>query len=357
MSSKRACSRIAVPAVTLALATRQLAVMLRAGIPLARALHLLARQAEDFRFGMVVLSLLGSLQQGRPFSEALGAFPRVFHPVFVALAREGESTGDLAGSLDRAARFLEEDVRLTRRLKAALLYPASVLGVGTGTGILCLRLLTPYLRELSGDAPVLPLATRALMLTTEAFTHGWVWVASVLAALAGVHALRRHVKTPEGRLQQDRWTLAVPVLGELVRRVILCRLARTLAASLRSGLRLPESLKLCAEVTGNELYRRDLHAAWEAIYRGDSLAQHLRGNLRLYTAMFAHFVAVGTEAGRLPAMTDRFADLMELSAEARLQLALDLLNPALLVVMGLCTGWVALATFPALYSALGQVQP
>lgn len=333
--------------------TRQLAGMYRAGVTLDRSLLTLSFQTEEPALAFVILGLLSCLRRGDSLSSAMSAYPRVFPETYQALVIQGEVSGNLAGCLEQAADLLERSDALRRRVQTASLYPGFVLATGVAGGFLSMHLMAPFLLEVFGHDPhSLPPATRVLAGLIAFLQGGPSTVAVLVLGLLGLAWTRLRLGTPTGRLWRDRLLLRLPLLGPVIRALGLGRVARTLGASVRSGLRFPTALTLCAQVAGNEPLRLGLLEARCALLRGVPLERFFRKRQVLFTPLFAGMFATGQEAGNLEAVCERLADLLETEAECRLETLLSLLQPLLIAGLGVAVGGLALAVLQPIYALL-----
>ena len=343
------CLPVRVPLRPLALFTRQLAVMYRAGIPVVKALKGLTHQTEDDRLAFIIQGLLWQVKKGLSLSESLKSYPDTFSPIYVAFIKEGESTSDLDRALEKAALLLEEEWATRQRLKAALSYPLFVLVVGLGAGFVSLRMLAPVLTEIFHGIKVLPWPSRLLLSVCAIFENGWYSLGTVLIPGLLLILTWRFLRAGRGRYHWDYLLLVNPLTASLTRQLVLGRVARTLAASMRSGVPLTQVLTLCSEVAGNEIFRRDLLRGRQALIDGIPLDQFFRRRKRLYTPAFCAMVMVGNEVGDLASVGDRLAEMFEIGAAARLETAVALLQPALVGLMGLLIGFLGLAVLMPVY--------
>lgn len=344
------CCELPVSTQALALFTRQLAMMYHAGVSMTRSIEVLAHQSEDPRLSFALLGVLWGLENGRSLSGAMAAYPRAFPPLYRAFVGQGEAAGCLEVCLSRAAELTEENDRLSRRVRAALAYPALVAVVSCATGALCLRLMAPFLAGLGNGR--MPRSTRLLLDCASALHDDRAVLTLLVLTAAGFWLALRHGKTPAARLWRDRQVLRLPLLGRVVRELALCRIARTLGQCLDSGLRLTRTLELCSQVAGNEVLRKDLLLAGRRLVAGVPLERHFASRSRLYTPAFAGMMAAGQESGSLAELAGSVAELLEVSAASRLESAVTVIQPALLGLLGIIVGLVALAAMQPIYHLL-----
>jgi type IV pilus assembly protein PilC len=324
---------------------RQLSVLVRAGVPLLRALESLGRQAEAPGLRALVGRLADAVRAGNRLSDQMAREPRAFAAVEVAMTRAGEAGGTLAPVLARLAAQREQAQRLRRRLWAATAYPLLVMLVAAVIVAGLLLFVVPRFQEILATQlrgqPLPPLTQAvigtALFLRTHALAGG--------VALAGMAAgLRWLAGTGRGRRWRERLALALPLAGPLARRLAVAGFARTLAASLESGVALLPALALARNTAGNGVVARALSGVIARVKAGDSLAGPLRA-VPGFHGMPADMIEVGEESGALPEMLLRLAEVYEEEVDATLTALVALIEPALIVVMAVVVGTLVLALF------------
>jgi general secretion pathway protein F len=320
------------PPAALAAATRQLATLAGAGVPLAEALGVVAAQADHPALVRALTGAHGALLEGRPLADALAASPVVFPPLFSELVRAGEASGALPAVLLRLAEHTEATAAARARLRATLAYPA-VMALATVAVLgFLLAWVVPEVARLFADAGArLPLATRALLLVTRVTSAVWWLVALALAAAAW--GLRAWAATPAGRAHVDRLVLRLPVAGPLVRRAAVARIARTLASLLAGGVPLAPALGIARATAGNRHLADAVTAVGGAVERGEPLALALEASGE-FPPLLVRLAAVGERGGSLPAMLERAAVTYEGEAAAAAAGLAALVEPALVLVMG-----------------------
>ena len=319
-------------AAELAAATRQLATLVEAGLPVADALAALVEQADHPALVRALTVAQARLREGEPLADALAASPRVFPPLFRDLVRAGEASGALAAALARLADHTEATAAVRARLRAALTYPLVMAAATVAVLAFLLAWVVPQLTQLFAEtgAP-LPLATRALLTVTSAV--GWGWPVLAVAGVLAVWAGRRWLTTDAGRAAFDGMLLDAPVVGRIVRRAAVARVARTLATLLAGGVPLEAALEIAAAGSGNRRVAAAIRAARDAVRDGEPLADALR-KTGVFPPLVARLVAVGERGGTVAAMLERAALTYDREVEAAIATAIAFVEPALVVVMG-----------------------
>ena len=321
--------------------TNQLASLTRSGVPILRALSTIRDQTENARLAAIVGRLEATIRDGSMLSGAMGRYPKLFPELYVNMVRSGESAGVLDRVLTRLAeaRDKEEDIR--RKVRAALAYPALVLGVGGVTVFALLSFFLPRVMELFEDYRELPLPTRILVEISRFFEESWYWVLLVLALVLAV--LSRLSSFAAGRAALDSAKLRLPVLGRAVLYAEIARFARTFSLLLEAGIPVESSLSLSADTLNNTALRAEVEAVKkETVEQGAPISGGLKRS-RLFPAFVANMVAVGEEAGRLDESLTEVALFYEKEVDVQSRLLTSLLEPILILVVGALVGFIVAA--------------
>lgn len=319
-----------VSGIDLALATRQLATLIGAGVPLIGALGALSQQVENERLKSILAGVRDRVNEGASLADALEqAGP--FSTLYVNLVRAGEAGGALEQVLGRLADYLEGQQRLRNRVLSILAYPLVMLGFA---GVVVVALVTVVLPQITSllaslDQP-LPFYTQVIITLSEV-ARSWWW-AFALAALALGAGLRLAIRTERGRERWDGMLLGLPLLGRVLRSLAISRFTRTLATLLSGGLPITRALDISKHVTGNVVLGRAIDAARESITEGASLAHPLRTSGH-FPPLVTHMVEVGERSGELEAMLEKVADTYDEQVETTVQRFTALLEPLLILLM------------------------
>src|SRR6059036_2857267 len=315
----------------LAAATRQLATLVGAGVPVAEALAAVAEQSEHPALVRGLTVAGARLREGEPLADALAASPRVFPSMFRDLVRAGEAGGALATVLARLADHTEASAALRARLRAALTYPAVMAAATAAVLVFLLAWVVPQLTQLFAETGTrLPLATRALIAVRSVVGRTW-WLL-LLAGAGAAWALARWAAMPAGRARLDAALLGAPLAGPIVRKAAVARFARTLGTLLAGGLPLDAGLGIAGAATGNRRLADAVASAREAVRRGEPLAPALAAT-GVFSPLVLHLAAVGERAGSLGPMLERAA-AYEREVETAVSAATALVEPLLVLVMG-----------------------
>jgi len=328
--------------------TAQLAVMVDTGVTLADALDAIGDQVTDPVFKAIVNDLSGQVKAGVAFSTALEKYPRAFNELFVALMRASEASGTMAMMLQRASDYLSQQRETVRRIRGAMVYPICMLSFCAlvVTGMLVF-VLPRFERIYAGKGAVLPAPTRALL----ALSHGLVgyWYLALLALAGAVAGLYLFFRSPSGKEFLDTFRIRVPIIGRMYQKAYLARSLRTLSTMVASGVSLLEGLEITAAVAGNRHFAEIWNAVAEQAKEGSGLAEEL-ANHRLIPGTVVHMVAAGEKTGKLARVTSRVADFCEEDVKLAIKSVTRLIEPAMIIVMGIIIGGIAMALLLPVFS-------
>ncbi|QBC03372.1 type II secretion system inner membrane protein GspF [Enterobacter cloacae] len=315
----------------LVLMTRQLATLIGASLPIEEALQALEQQSEKLAQARLLHQVRARVLEGASLAEALGAWPRIFNPLFLAMIAAGEASGHLAPVLSRLADHSEQTQQLKSKLTQALVYPLTLTLVAIAVIVVLLTAVVPkVVEQFAYMQQALPFSTRLLMSGSDAIRqYGWIALLPIMLAFALFkHRLRRL----ETRLRWHRHMLAIPVIGRLMLNINLARYARTLSILNASAVPLLEAMTISATVLTNDYARQQLQQAVSRVREGSSLAAALE-RTQLLTPMMRHMIASGESSGELDTMLIRAADIQEQAVTNQTSLALSLFEPLLVVSM------------------------
>lgn len=312
--------------------TGQLSVMLRAGLPLDRALRVLIGMGGKPSVTALLEDVFKSVKAGKGLSQALAPHQALFGEFYINMVRSGEAGGQLADVLGRLAEHLERVKELRESVVSALIYPAILVVVAAISVFLMLGFVVPQFESLFDDmGEALPLPTR-LIVAAGHLVADWGWlIALVLAGL--VWLVRRWLATPAGRDKRDAWMLRLPVLGEVTRKYEITRFARSMGTLLGNGVPIVTALKIAAETMTNQRLRAAMAGVAPAIKQGGRMADAL-GKTQLFTPLGLNMIRLGEETGRLDAMLQELARVHDGEVQAGVKRALTLLEPLLILALG-----------------------
>jgi type II secretion system protein F len=337
-----------------AVMTRQLATLVRAGIPLVEAIAALTEQLDNKDLKRVMSAVRERLNEGSSFARALEAHPRVFPPLYINMVAAGEASGTLEAVLERLADFSEAQARLKGKISAALAYPVLMMIIGAGlVGLMMVAVVPKVTSIFESMDQALPWYT-SLLIATSDFLAGFWWLVLLLGA-AGAYAFKRWSATPKGRLRWDTIKLGSPLFGKLFLMVAVSRFAKTLSTLLASGVPLLKAMDITRNVLGNAVLEEVIREATGSIREGESIAEPLRRSKR-FPPLVVHMIAVGEKSGQLEQMLGSVADSYQSQVEVRIQAVMSLLEPLILVGMGGAVGFIAFSILMPLIQLNSFVQ-
>jgi type IV pilus assembly protein PilC len=334
---------------------RSFSTLIRAGVPMYRALEVTIDRASDAVLRESLRSVLAEIEQGNSLSDALERRPRAFAPLYVAMLRAGEAGGILDDVLERLAAFLERDADLRKKVRSALAYPAVVVVAALTLVLFLVARIVPMFAQMFDAFHVdLPASTRLLLAIGAALQQPSAWISGAVAAVALAVATIAAARTARGGLVLDILRLRLPIVGPLLRKAIAARLARMLATLLRSGIELLTAIEVVRPVAGSARYAAALGGVTAALRAGDPLARSLETS-GLFDPLLVALVRVGEETGLVDEMLLKIAAYFETDVEATIATLGAILEPALIGMLGVVVGFIVFSVFIPLYSLIGSV--
>jgi len=322
-----------------AVMTRQLATLVRAGIPLVEAIGALVDQVEKDELKRVLTVVREKLNEGTSFAKTLEQHPRAFPPIYVNMVAAGEASGTLEQVLERLADFMEGQARLRQKVSAALAYPILMALIGTLIISVLMIAVVPKVTAIFESLDrALPWYTQVLIGVSN-FAAGYWWLLILLIG-AGTWRFRRWKKTPDGRMKWDTFCLRAPIFGRLIRMLSVARFAKTLATLLAAGVPLLKAMDIVKNVLDNALLEKVVEEATGSIREGESIADPLRRSGQ-FPPIVTHMIAVGEKSGALEQMLESVATAYDAQVETNVQALSSLLEPLMIVVMGAAVGFIA----------------
>ena len=334
--------------------TRQLAVFVKAGIPITDALVTIGDETEDVALRRALSNLIDELRNGGLLSAATAAHPEVFPDYYVGILQSAELTGQLDGALESLAEYLERELDTRSKVVGALSYPLVVMVMAMGTVLLLagyvLPQFKPLFEELGAD---LPLPTRAMLFVSRFFTDLWFITAAFFLTFIAVFMFMK--KHPTGKIWSQRLVLKIPIVGGIVDYAMLERFCRILGAMVRAGVPLPEGLKTTTEATSNIVYRERLDVARDQMLEGRGFSGPLI-ETDLFPGAAKQMFKVGEETGTLDDQLEVAAVYFDRELESRIKKFTTMFEPIMIVGVGLIVGFVAIALVSAMYGVLGGIK-
>lgn len=323
----------------IAVMTRQLATLLRAGIPLFESLNALIEQVEKDSLKRSLTNIREQVKEGTSFAKALEGHPTIFPPLYVNMVRAGEASGTLTVVLERLTVFMENQAKLKGKVTAALAYPALMALIGTLLiSVLMIAVVPNLITTFESMDQALPWYTRLLIFSSDMMGSYWWLLALMLAG--GIYGFGRWKRTEEGRFQWHRFCLRIPVFGSLFQMLAIARFSRTLSTLLGAGVALLTAMDIVKNVLDNAVLERVVADAIGNIREGQTIADPLRRSKR-FPPIVTHMIAIGEKSGQLEDMLENVAVAYDSAVETRVQVLTSLLEPLMIVVMGGAVAFIA----------------
>ncbi|MEK7370390.1 MAG: type II secretion system F family protein [candidate division NC10 bacterium] len=327
----------------MAIFTRQFSTMIDAGLPLVQCLNILAEQSESKTLRAVTANVARQVEAGSTLAESLRRHPRTFDDLFTNLVQVGEAGGILDVVLQRLSVYIEKAAALKRKVKAAMVYPSTIIGVAFLIVIFMLTFVIPtfatMFKNLGAD---LPLPTQIVLWMSD-FVRGYI-IFIILGVMGAVYLLRRYYKTENGKSTIDALLLKLPVFGTLIRKVAVARFTRTFGTLVSSGVPILEGLRITARTAGNKVVERAVMQCRAAVTAGKTLAEPLKSS-GVFPPMVTQMIAVGEQTGALDAMLNKIADFYDDEVDTAVGALTALLEPLMIVILGVIIGGLVVAMY------------
>jgi type IV pilus assembly protein PilC len=339
----------------LAIMTRQLSTMVSSGMTILRALYVLEAQTENDRLRETLVAVRKDVEAGLPLSDALERHPKVFTPLFVAMARAGETGGVLDEALLRVADQLEKDEALRRQVKSAMMYPSVIVSFAAIVLLALVTFLVPVFEGVFEDfGGELPMITKVTVAMSDVVTGYWYALLGGLAAT--VVGFLRWKRSERGRRQWQRLLLRLPMkVGDIVQKVALARWSRTFAALTTAGVPLLAALEITGKTAGNVVIEEAMEAVRESVKAGGSIAAPLKDS-PVFPSMVGHMVGVGEETGALDTMLTKIADFYEDQVAAAVKALTSIIEPIMIIVVGAIVGFIVIAMYMPMFKVYDSIQ-
>ncbi|MGD8240912.1 MAG: type II secretion system F family protein [Armatimonadota bacterium] len=350
--SERLASLRKVKLRELVIFSRQFATMINAGMNLMKCLDVLRGQTGDERLKKIIDQARSDIASGQSLTEALSKHPRVFSPLYVNMIKAAEAGGILDVILNRLASYLEKEMEVMGKIKSAMVYPVIVLVFSILMTLVLVFFILPKFKTIFDDIGVaLPLSTKLLLDSSYYAIHYWyVPVAVVVGTIIGYRA---YTGTETGRYHVDALKLRLPIVGDLVRKMSISRFSRTFATLISSGVATPTALDIVSATTGNAVIEKAVQDAKQNIMHGDKLSSPLMIS-GVFPDMITQMISVGEETGRLDEMLTKVSDFYDEEVDAVIKGLTSIIEPVLIVGLGLLVGFVAVSVITPIYNLVGQ---
>lgn len=326
---------------------RQLCVIVNAGLPLIEGLNILSEQMENPRFRDIIKQIEKDVESGMSFTEGLAKHPKVFNTLFINLVKAGEASGMLDSILQQLSIYLEKSASLQRKVKSAMIYPSIVISVAVIiVTLLMVKVIPAFEQIFDGFGATLPKPTQ-ILIDISYFVRKNLFL-MIIGGAGFLFLLKRYISTTKGRYQFDSFCLNVPVFGVLVRKVAVAKFTRTFSTLLKSGVNILVALEIVAKTAGNSVVEEAINNVRSSIKEGESIAGPLRES-GVMPPMVIRMIDVGERTGALDSMLEKIADFYEEQVDVAVSGLTTILEPILIVFLGVVVGGVVIAMFMPLF--------
>ena len=323
--------------------TRQFSTMVDAGLPLVQCLEILGKQSDNPSFGEIIIKIKTDIESGSNLSDAMRKHPKVFNSLYSNLVEAGEAGGILDTILGRLANYIEKALALKKKVKSAMVYPSAIVTVAfTVVAFLMVFVIPTFATMFSAGGAELPGPTALVMNISEFFRNQWYFI--IGGPILFFILFKKVYATERGNIEIDRIFLKLPVMGMLIRKVSTAKFSRTLGTLLASGVPLIEGMDICARTAGNKIVEMAILNAIEAIKEGETIAAPLARE-NVFPPMVIQMIDVGESAGALDAMLSKIADFYDEEVDTAVEGLTALLEPALMVFLGIIVGFIVVAMY------------
>ena len=342
-----------VPSKKLSIFTRQFSVMLDAGLPLVQCLEILGGQEDHKVFKKIIDDVRADVEGGTSLAEAMRRHSAAFDNLYVNMIAAGEAGGILDIILQRLSTYIEKSVKLKGQVKSAMTYPIAVIVIAMGVvAIILLKVIPVFAQMFASMGAQLPWLTRMVVQASEILQSYAMWVAALIAFI--IVALREWHKTYRGARVLDRAILAIPVLGMLMRKIAIARFCRTLATLTSSGVPILDGLEITARTSGNAIIEDAIMSVRKSVEEGKTISQPL-SDTKVFPSMVCQMIAVGEQTGALDAMLSKIADFYEDEVDTAVNGLMKLIEPIMIVFLGVVIGTIVIAMYLPMFSILTQI--
>src|ERR1041384_4518942 len=340
----------------LALFTRQFSVMLDAGLPLVQCLEILGQQQDNKFFQKIIFQTRADVEAGMTLADAMAKHPRAFEVLYTNMVAAGETGGILDVILQRLSTYLEKMVKLKGDVKSALIYPIAVIVISIIVISIIMIVVIPAFKNifegLLGPGARLPWLTEFVVTISQFMASYWWLIAIVIGTF--VFAMKAWSQTEKGLHFIDGLTLKLPILGQIMRKIAVARFSRTLSTLLSSGVPILESLEITARTAGNVIVSQAIQKVRAGVEQGQTFVEPLKAS-GVFPIMVSQMIGVGEQTGALDAMLSKIADFYEQEVDAAIANLLSLMEPAMIMFLGVTIGTIVIAMYLPLFTLIGKL--
>jgi type II secretory pathway component PulF len=321
--------------------SRQLSSLLKSGVPILTAINIIKEQSDSVNLKAVLSDIYNVIKNGGTFSSALEAYPKYFSVLYIAMVRTGENSGALPASLLRIADYRAKQEELLSRFRMAMAYPILMALVGVATVVFMLTFVMPRLMGIfSNLGQNLPLPTQILLAISQSLRRFWPWIIFIIAAI--IILIKQQLKTKMGKFSWSLLKLHIPIFGKFALKADLACFSRTLELLIKSGLPILRALEISVQVLDNEVVKDKLIKSYRDLEQGGSFGRSMKDS-KLLPLFMVNLISVGEESGNLASALGEVADSYERDTDEMIRIMSSLLEPLMILVMGLIVGFIVVA--------------
>lgn len=335
--------------------TRQFATMIDAGLPLVQALDILSTQVENKIMGQTLVTIKNDVEGGATYADALKKHPRVFTDLYANMVAAGESGGILDTILNRLAAYIEKSMKLKKKVKGAMIYPAVVSSIAILViGVIMVFVVPTFSKMFTSMGGSLPLPTLFVMKASNFFAGigGLITLIVLIGTFVGMKQFRR---TETGKKTTDAFVLKLPIFGILLRKVAVAKFTRTLGTLISSGVPILDGLEITAKTAGNKVIEYAVMDIRQAVSEGKTLAEPLMKS-KVFPPMVTHMIAVGESTGALDAMLSKIADFYDDEVDSAVDNLTSMMEPMLMVFLGGSVGFIVIAMYLPIFKLITLIK-
>jgi type IV pilus assembly protein PilC len=333
--------------------TQQLGSMLDAGLPLVSCLEALQEQTDDQVFTIIIREVKNDIASGTSFSESVKKFPRAFNNLFTSMVEAGEASGQLSEILGKVAVYFEDSVKLTKKVKSALMYPIAVIVLAVALVNVLLIFVIPTFKEMFTDMGAeLPLPTQMLIDVSDWLKGNVLFV--IIGGIVFWKVLAKFISTPRGRIIKDRVLFRLPIIGQLSQKIAVSRFCRTFAILLRSGVPILKTLDIVSRASGNTFIEAACKDISRVINQGGQISDIL-AEKTYFPPMVKHMAKAGEQTGKMDDMFDKISNFYDSEIESTVSGLTSLMEPILICFLGVVIGGIVMAMFLPIFNMANVV--
>ena len=346
--AKKTAKRGKVKIDELVIFSRQLTTLIESGIPIVGALDILREQTQNLYFKGVLAAILKDLKEGSSFARSITKYPKIFPEIYVSMVEAAETSGSLPQILDRLSVYLEKTSALRKKVISSLIYPGIIFTMAIlATSFLVFKIVPTFAELYKSLGAQLPFITQILVGFAQGVKKNIIFVLVILTVV--ILVLKKYISTPKGKKQYDMLLLKIPVIGDVVKKVSIAQFARTFATLVRSGVAIVRSLEIVGKTSGNKIIEEAVTKAQISIQEGVPLSHPLEES-GIFPPMVVKMIAVGERTGKLEHMLNKIAQFYEEQTEAAIAALTSVLEPILIVFLGVVVGFIVIALFLPIFN-------